>query len=216
MTRTRLKLHVAAFGALLALGIPSAWAGAEEDFAEGNKIYASGDLIGAMPKLQKAADAGHGAAQAMFASILEQADDRFKAVEYYRKSAEQGNAEGQFGYAAMLSNGDGIAKNIPEARQWMEAAAKQDHKMAINALALAYLQGLLEISESERKSATALRWIQLSAESNFLPAMNAMATAYQNGDFGLTADAKAAARWTDKIRKITGVRQTGRRNRSKE
>jgi TPR repeat protein len=217
MTKTRWKpLAAASLGALLMLGLPPAWAGPEEDFVEGSKTYFNGDLIGSMPKLRQAADAGHAGAQAMFGNILEQADDRREAVKYYRKSAEQGNADGQFGYAALLGSGDGVDKNIPEARRWLEAAARQGHKMAINELALAYMRGRLEISEDERKSATALEWVKLSAENGFLPAMDAMVLAHRNGEFGLPADAKAAARWTEKIDKIRGVRKTGRRNRSKE
>lgn len=216
MTRTRWKLlDAAAIGAVLVLCTP-AWAGPEEDFTEASKMYFNGDLIGSMPKFRAAADAGHAGAQAMLGNILEQADDRTEAVKYYRKSAEQGNAEGQFGYAALLASGDGIAKNLAEGRRWLEAAAKQGHKVAINELALAYMRGGLDFTEEERKSATALQWVQLSAENGFLPAMDAMVLAHQNGEYGLTADAKAAARWTDKINKIRGVRKTGRRNRSKE
>lgn len=217
MTRTRWKLRdVATLGTLLVLCVPVASAGPAEDYAEGSKIYYSGDLIGSMPKLRLAAEAGHAGAQAMLGNILEQADDRGEAVKFYKKAADQGNAEGQFGYAALLASGEGIAKNLPEARRWLETAAKQGHKMAINELALAYLRGGLDLEESERKGATALEWLQLSAENGFLPAMDAMVLAHRNGEFGLPADAKAAAKWTEKINKIRGVRQTGRRNRSKE
>ena len=217
MTRTRWKpLDAAALGALCLLCLSPAWAGPEEDFAEGSKTYSVGDVVGAMPKLRQAADAGHAGAQALFGNILEQADDRPEAAKYYKKAADQGNADGQFGYAALLASGDGIEKNVVQARRWLETAAKQGHKMAINELALAYLRGGLDIPDSERKSAAGLEWVQLSAENGFLPAMDAMVVAHRDGEFGLPADAKAAAKWTEKINKIRGVRQTGRRNRSKQ
>lgn len=211
--RTRRLLYAAT---LLALGMPLAWAGPEEDYAEGNKIYSTGDLIGSMPKLRAAADAGHGAAQALLGNILEQADDRTEAVKYYRKSAEQGNAEGQFGYAALLASGEGVKQDVPEARRWLEAAAKQGHKMAINELALAYLRGGLEIPEAERSGATALQWVQLSAENGFIPAMDAMVAAYREGKYGLAVSTTAANQWVEKINKIRGIRKTGRRTRSKD
>lgn len=214
MTRQRRRLLYAA--TLLALGMPLAWAGPEEDYTEGNKIYASGDLIGSMPKLRKAADAGHAGAQALLGNILEQADDRPEAVKYYKKSAEQGNAEGQFGYAALLASGDGVKQDVPEARRWLETAAKQGHKMAINEMALAYLRGNLDIPEAERNGPQALHWVQLSAENNFIPAMDAMVAAYRDGKYGLGVDAKAANQWVEKINKIRGVKKTGRRNRSKD
>lgn len=213
---SRKFINAVTLGALLSLAVPAAHAGAEEDYTEGNKIYLTGDLIGAMPKLRLAADAGHAAAQAMLANILEQSDDRVEAIKYYRKAAEHGNAEGQFGYAALLAAGEGAPKDVIEARRWLDTAAKQGHKMAINELAIAYLRGTLDIPEAERKGPVALQWVQLSAENGFIPAMDAMVAAYRNGEFGLKADLKTAALWTDKINKLRGVRQTGRRNRSKE
>lgn len=191
-----------------------AQAGPAEDYAEGTKRYADGDLLAAMPFLQRAADAGHAAAQAAMGGILEQADSPDEAIEYYRKSAAQGNADGQFGLGTMLAAGLAAPKNPAEARKWIALAAEQGHKLAINELALAYINGGLDIPDSTRQSAEALRWIRAAADNGYLTAMQKLAAAYRSGELGLAIDVKAAEQWNEKIRKTRGIRQGRRGDRS--
>lgn len=201
---------------LLALHAGPSRAGPTEDYATGTKRYATGDLVGAMPLLRGAADAGHAAAQAVYASILDQADSDAEAIDYFRKAAEQGNADGQFGLGAMLAAGEGAAKNPAEARKWIAAAAEQGHKLAINELALAYINGGLDIDEAARNGADAKRWIGAAADNGYVPAMEKLAAAYRSGELGLAIDVKTADHWADKIRKSRGVRQGRRQNRNAE
>lgn len=182
-----------------------AWAAPEDDYKAGAKSYAEGDVMTAMPRLKSAADAGHAAAQALYAQILDRADSDEEAVGYYRKSAELGDADGQFGYGSMLASGEGTKRNVAEGRQWITKAAEQGHKLAINELALAYLKGQLGISETERSSAEALAWVRPAADSGFIPAMEALAEAYRTGGFGLGVDAGLAEDWAAKVRKARGL-----------
>ena len=92
-------------------------------------------------------------------------------------------------------------------------AAEQGHKLAINELALAYINGNLDIPEAERESAAALRWISAAADNGYVTAMERMATAYRNGEFGLEADQKTADQWSEKTRKALGLKQLRRKNR---
>lgn len=191
---------------LAAIHTVPAHAGPAEDYAEGTRQrYAVGDLIAAMPLLRRAADAGHAAAQAAIAEILDHADSDSEAIEYFRKSAAQGNADGQFGLATMLVAGEGAPKNLAEARKWIVMAAEQGHKIAINELAQAYIVGGLDIPDDKRQSAEALRWIRSAADNGYLTAMDKMVAAYRTGELGLAADAKAADQWAEKIRKIRGA-----------
>lgn len=198
---------------LLLLSFGPAQAGPVEDYTQGAKLYAAGDLVGAMPLLRTAADAGHAAAQAAIAGILDRSDSDAEAIEYFRKAADQGNADGQFGLGAMLSNGEGAPKNLAEARKWIVRAAEQGHKLAINELALAYMNGGLEFSEEARRSPDALRWIRAAADNGYVTAMEKLAVAYRSGELGLTADAKTADQWAEKVRKAKGIRPQGRRAR---
>lgn len=200
----------AALLALLFAG--SAQAGPEEDYKEGSTRYAAGDVVGAMPLLRKAADAGHAAAQAAIGYILDQADWGEDAIDYFRKAAAQGNAEGQFGLAGMLSAGRRVPKNDAEARKWITLAAEQGHKLAINELAQAYMNGGLAVPDEARGGPEALRWIRAAADNADLAAMERLAAAYRNGDLGLEKDVKVADQWTKKINETLGLRK-GRRNK---
>lgn len=189
-----------------------AQAGPVEDYTEGAKRYAAGDLIAAMPLLRRAADAGHAAAQAAIGEIVDQADSKEEAFGYFSKSAAQGNADGQFGLGIMLASGEGAPKNLAEARKWISLAAEQGHKIAINELASAYITGALDIPENARQSAEALRWIRTAADGGYLTAMERLAAAYRSGELGLSVDLKAADQWAEKIRKLRGISK-GRRNK---
>jgi TPR repeat protein len=197
---------------LSALQGVAAFAGSAEDYAEGAKHYAAGDVVAAMPLLRRAADAGHPAAQAAIGQLLEQADWGEEAIGYFRKSALQGNADGQFGLGAMLAIGRGAPKNLPEAHKWLLLAARQGHGLAITELALAYINGGLDIPDSARQSPEALQWIRAAAENGQLTAMETLSAAYRTGEYGLTPDTAQANQWADKVRKALNLKQ-GRRNK---
>lgn len=194
----------------------TALAGPAEDYAEGAKHYAAGDLIAAMPLLRRAADAGNAEAQAAIGEILNQSDFGEEAIAYFRKSAAQGNADGQYDLGTMLAAGRGAPKNPTEARKWVLLAAEQGHQLAINELAQAYINGGLDIPDNSRQSAEALRWIRAAADNGYLTAMEKLAAAYRAGELGLSTDVKTAEQWDEKIRKAQGIRQERRNKRNKE
>lgn len=218
MTRPAHRILAAAAGlAVLAfLHAAPAQAGPAEDYAEGARHYAEGDVVAAMPLLQRAADAGHAAAQAAIGDILDQSDAGAEAIEYFRKSAAQGNADGEFGLGVMLAAGRAAARNLAEARKWITLAAEQGHPLAVNELALAYISGGLEIPDEARQGAEALRWIRTAADKGYVAAMEKLAAAYRNGELGLAVDLKAAEQWAEKIRKTQGISPGRRNKRSKE
>ena len=56
-------------------------------------------------------------------------------VEWYTKSAEQGDARGQCNLGVMYENGRGVTKDLKKAVEWYTKAAEQDDEEAIVALA---------------------------------------------------------------------------------
>jgi TPR repeat protein len=56
--------------------------------------------------------------------------DAAKAVEWYRKAAEQGNAHAQFNLARMYDVGEGVPKDTAKAVEWHRKAAEQGHEDA--------------------------------------------------------------------------------------
>lgn len=199
---------------LLGIGSSLAWAGPDEDYVTGAKMYGEGDLLGAMPIIKRSADAGHAAAQSAYAEMILSGDaGDEEALSYFRKSAEQGNADGQFGLGSMYVSGEGVKRDIGEGRKWIIKSAEQGHHGAINEMALAYMTGGLGITDDARKGAQALRWIRQAADNNFLSAIREMIKAYRQGEYGLTPDVKLADQWAAKERKVTGT-LPGRRGKS--
>ena len=123
----------------------------------------AGDLIVAMGLLRQAADAGYAPAQARLADLLDAAEQDVEAVALYRKAADQGDPAGETGLGRMLAQGDGVARDVPQALMLYRRAAAKNHFPAIDALARAYRAGDLgltrDLAEAERlqKRADALR-----------------------------------------------------------
>jgi len=184
-----------------------AQAGATEDYEAGAKAYAAEDVVGAMGKLKRAADSGHAAAQALLGDILHQSEFNEDAVAYFRKSAEQGNADGQYGLGTMYASGEGVKRDVALARKWIALAAEQGHKQALNVYAQAYISAELGLDEAARHSAEALTWIKRAADNDYIPAIEAWAVASRSGDLGLAIDVKMADDLTAKANKLRGLKK---------
>ena len=198
LRRFVLLIAVAAAGAAMA-------ATPEEDFRAGEKAYLSGDVIGAMGALRRAAEAGNAPAQALLAEILNRAQFNEEALGWYRKAAEQGNAAGELGLGSMYLAGDGVKADRGQAQFWFTRAAERGHQPAVIALA----QLLMSPPKGEKPDdATAQRWIRRAAELEYVPAMERLAAAYRNGALGLAADAREAQAWTERAQEVK-KRQAG-------
>ena len=60
---------------------------------------------------------------------------------WYRKSAEQGNADAQLNLGRMYNNGDGVPKDSAEAVKWYRKSAEQGDADAQNNLGVMYAKG---------------------------------------------------------------------------
>lgn len=60
---------------------------------------------------------------------------------WYRRAAEQGDAETQNNLGALYAAGQGVERSDAEAVWWYRAAAEQDNLEAASNLAMMYLQG---------------------------------------------------------------------------
>ena len=70
----------------------------------------------------------------MFANGFGVAKDEVAAVSWYRKAAEQGNAQAQTNLGWMFAHGLGVSKNRAEAINWYRKAAEQGNNDAISRL----------------------------------------------------------------------------------
>ena len=56
--------------------------------------------------------------------------DHEEAVKWYRKAADQGDADAQFNLGVMYYNGEGVPEDDKEAVKWWRKAAEQGHAEA--------------------------------------------------------------------------------------
>lgn len=198
---------------LVAALLPAAaHADLEDDYMTGKKAWIVGDFGTAMTVLRKAADEGHAKSQALYAEILDKSEFDEEARVYFRKAADQGEADGEFGLAVMLSNGEGGGKDEAEALKLLKSAAGKGHKPALNVLSAAYVQGHLGLDDAARGGEEALKWIRAAADAEDAPSLRALAEAYRKGSFGLTPDPKRADELVAKALKVEGTKE-GRRRR---
>ncbi len=67
--------------------------------------------------------------------------DNAKAVRWYRRGAEQGNAKAQFNLGQMYSKGEGVPQDDAEAVRWYRRGAEQGNAKAQFNLGGMYLGG---------------------------------------------------------------------------
>ena len=56
--------------------------------------------------------------------------DHVEAARWYRKAADQGDAEAQFNLGCCFLNGEGVAQNPVESQRWYQKAAAQGFAQA--------------------------------------------------------------------------------------
>lgn len=182
-------------------------AGVEDDYKEALQLYNRGDVASAINILRKGADGGHAASQALLADILDQSDYNEEAVAYYRKAAAQGNADAEFGLGRMYLTGEGVKRDVAEARTWILRAAERSHVLATAVIAQAYMKGELGIADNERQSETAYKWIRRAADQGHLPSLEYLAVGYRKGVNGLSMDAMQAEIYEARVKQVKGATQ---------
>ena len=116
----------------------------EADYQEGFKAYRErSDIVGAIPPLRRAADAGHVEAQLLLGFILDWSEENVEAVRYYRMAADSGEPRGQMELARMYLSGEGVDKDPMVAREWIEKAEAQAYAPATVQIAYAHLNGAM-------------------------------------------------------------------------
>ena len=113
-----------------------------------------------------------------------------KALEYYRRAAEHGNAKAQNNLASFYATGTGgVHKNDVEARKWLRKAAEQGAALAQDNL------GLMLAQENDPE---ALKWFQRAAEQGLLSAQLHLGNIYYHGSNGVKRDYVQAFTWLQK------------------
>jgi TPR repeat protein len=146
-----------------------------------------------MPPLTKSAEAGHPEAQVFLGYHFENGypNDMAVASRWYRLSAEQGHAGGEYHYALCFLLGNGVEKDEPRGLELMRQAADRKHRGAMVKLSELYARG---IGVPRNDQDTPFQLLLLPARLNFEPACSELSTRYRL-ELGTERDLVSAARW---------------------
>jgi S1-C subfamily serine protease len=116
--------------------------------------------------------------------------DYAEAVEWYRKSAEQGDAFAQYNLAEAYADGKGVIRDQKAAIQWYATAAEQGNIFAQYRLGVKYHWG----EGVPKNLIAAAGWYRRAAIGGYEPAQFILARMYDNGE-GLPLNPVEAAKW---------------------
>jgi hypothetical protein len=116
--------------------------------------------------------------------------DAVGAAKWYRKSAEQGNAETQYELGDCYREGKGVPQDAVEAVKWFRKSAEQGNMSGQCALGHAYDTG----EGVPQDDAEAVRWYRKSAEQGNAKAQYNLGLSMAKGK-GVPQNAVEAAKW---------------------
>ena len=206
--------HALLLAGLILPALP-ACADVAADYKAGLTAYQAGDMVGAMDSLRRAGEAGHAPSQVLLADVLDKSEFNEESVAWYRKAAEQGDPEGEYGLATMLAAGEGVARDLVEARRWFTRAAGRDHALSIKVLAHAFLTGDLGLDEAARESGEGLSAVLKAAEKDYLPALDALAKGYASGRWGVIPDSGKVEYYLKRAGQLRGQANNGGNKKGK-
>jgi TPR repeat protein len=168
MKRRTAALHIGGLFALALIGPASP--GPLED---GEAAYRAGDFAVAMELFRPLAEDGEAKAQfhlgRMYALGQGVAPDSKEAIGWYRKAAEQGNADAEYVLAVMVEdNAAASPRDAAEARAWLRQAAEQGGFNAQFRLGMAYAKGDLGLPRNDVLARMRLSLAALRAENAYV------------------------------------------------
>ena len=116
--------------------------------------------------------------------------DYSEAVKWYRKAAEQGNAQAQNNLGVCYENGEGVTQSYSEAVKWFRKAAEQGQVNAQHNLGWCYENGY-GVSKSYYE---AVKWYRKAAEQGNAYAQCNLGFCYEKG-YGVSQSWSEAVKW---------------------
>ena len=113
-----------------------------------------------------------------------------EAVKWYRKAAEQGDADAQCSLGMSYENGQGVEQSYPEAVKWYRKSAEQGLVEAQFRLACLYRKGEGVVQNHTE----AVKWYRKSAEQGAADAQYFLGTCYEKGE-GVVQNHTEAVKW---------------------
>lgn len=136
----------------------STFAGVEQDFERAGKAHRQGDFQTSVALWTALAANGQVDAQYNLGMVLLHGDgiaqDHAKAMEWFRRAAEQGDKHAQFQLGGMYQRGEGVAADPQQAHRWFTAHLAHHHHHAQS-----------EQMQAWRREARNLLWAQEMRDS---------------------------------------------------
>ena len=101
--------------------------------------------------------------------------DYQQAVQWYRKAAEQGDAQAQNNLGILYDNGQGVTKDDQQAKQWYQKAAEQGDARGQYGLGAMYANGLGVKKDYQQ----ARLWLQKAADQGHADAQTILERLYE-------------------------------------
>tara|TARA_Y100000590_G_scaffold140565_2_gene161297 strand:- start:827 stop:3511 length:2685 start_codon:yes stop_codon:yes gene_type:complete len=120
-------------------------------------------------------------------------EDYESAFNWYKKSAELGNADGQHSLGRRYKKGQGVEQDYEKALWWFRKAATQGHVGGQYEMGVMYFNGL----GVQQDYVTANHWFRASAEKGNSWAQNALGDNYLKG-LGVNLSYDEALNWFEK------------------
>lgn len=165
---------------------------------EGNPDKARKLYADIFPQIEALANKGISDAERFYAQYYHYGDggveqDYTKALEWYKKAAEQGNYGAMAQIGMLYANGNGVEQDYVKAVEWFEKAAELGDATSMKNLGIAYAKG----NGVEQDYAKALEWYKKAAELGNDVAMFCIGAMYANGQ-GVDVDYNLALEWFEK------------------
>ncbi len=133
------------------------------------------------------------AKQVSLAKMYYDKEDYSKAVELFKLTAEQGNAEAQNGLGHCYCEGLGVKQDYAEAVKWFKKAAEQGYAKAQTNLGLCY-----EFGQGLKQDYTeAVKWYGKAADQGYDAAQYCLGVCYYRGN-GVEGNFSQAVEWLTK------------------
>jgi TPR repeat protein len=138
-------------------------------------------------------DQGTGEAEYQQGLSYENRNDYAQAAVWYRKAAEQGNANAEYNLGIYYYQGLGVPQDYAQAVAWFRKAAEQGHSNAEFNLGVCYLDG----QGVPQDYAQAVAWFRKAAEQGNAYAENNLGGCYHDGH-GVPQDYAQEVAWLRK------------------
>jgi len=122
------------------------------------------------------------------AKVIEEEIIKFRTLT---PLAEDGDADAQYGLGVIYQEGIAVKKSSLRATQWLQKAADQDHKQAVNRLAWHYRNGIGVVQSSAKAEELYLKAFDLGVVGASIP----LGAIYRSGEPGVQENHALAAKW---------------------